>query len=169
MEGSNSSQAIAHLPLREGSNSSQAIAYLPLGEGSNLSPAGSQSGTLLPSTEGSSSSQTTAHHPCREEAVSPGQLLTFLPRKETVLPRLLLTFPRGRVTVLSRQVNLTIKLGQSGKALGSLPGIGHPRLPSRIALSPGRQPLHYHPIRLPQGSYNEEPNPKWVINYPTNL
>ena len=99
-----------------------------------------------------------------KEAVPPRQWLTFLPRKEAVLPRPLLTFPWGKVTVLPRQVNLTIKLGQSGKALGILPGIGYPRLPRRIVLSPRKTTPPLPPSRLPQGSSNEEPNPKWVIN-----
>ena len=70
----------------------------------------------------------------------------------------------GKVTVLPRQVILTIKLGQSGKALVILPGIGHPRLPRRIVLSPRKTTPPLPPSRLPQGSSNEEPNPKWVIN-----
>ena len=100
-----------------------------------------------------------------KEAVSPRQLLTFLPRKEAAPPRLLLTFPLGKVTVLPRQVNQTIKLGQSGKASGGLPGIGHPRLPRRIVLfSWEDNPSTTTPSRLPQGSSNKEPNPKWIIN-----
>ena len=93
----------------------------------------------------------------RKEAVLCQQLLhwqlyTFLLRKEAVPPRLLLTFPLGKVTVLPRQVNQAIKLGQSGKALGILPGIGHPRLPRRIVLSPGKTtPPLPPPVGFPKG------------------
>ena len=164
-EGSSSSQAVAHLLSGEGSNSPPAIAHLPPGEGSNLSPVGSQLGALLPSMEGRQFfPQQLLTFPWVKEAVLPRPLLTILPGKEAVPPRPLLTFPQGKVTVLPRQVNLTIKLGQSGKALGILPGIGHPRLPRRIALSPGKTTPPLPPSRLPQGSSNEEPNPKWVIN-----
>ena len=101
--------------------------------------------------------------PLGKEAVLPRQLLTFPWVKEAALSRPLLT-PLAKVTVLPRQVNQAIKLGQSGKALGSLPGIAHPRLPRRIVLSPGKTTSPLPPSKLPQGSSNEEPNPKWVIN-----
>ena len=92
------------------------------------------------------------------------QLLTFLWVKEAILPRPLLTFLPGKEVVLPRQVNQVIKLGQSGKTIGSLLGIGHPRLPRRIVLSPRMRTSPLPPSRLPQGSSMEEPNPKWVIN-----
>ena len=76
----------------------------------------------------------------------------------------MLTFPRVKEAVLPWQVNQAIKLGQSGKVLGSLTGIGHPRLPRRTALSPRKTTSPLPPSRLPQGSSNEELNPKWVIN-----
>ena len=92
----------------------------------------------------------------------PQQLLTFLLGKVTVIP------PR----LLPRQVKQAIKLGQAGRASHILPGIGHPMLPRRIALpprqtalTPGKAtPTPTIPNRLPQGSSNEELNPKWVIN-----
>ena len=120
--------------------------------------------------------------PLGKEAVLPRQLLTFpvkeaippqqvvrqvlsFPQvKEAILPQQLLTFPWVKVAVLPQQVNQAIKLGQSGKVLGGLTSIGHPRLPRRTALSPGKTTSPLPPSRLPQGSSNEEPNPKWVIN-----
>ena len=106
-------QAGTLLPSGEGSNqagsqagTSQATAHLHSGEGSSSSPASSQAGALLPAREGSSSSQAIAHLPFGEGSSSP---------------------PAG---------NQAIKLGQSGKVLGGLTGIGHPRLPRRTALSP---------------------------------
>ena len=105
-----------------------------------------------------------------KEAVSPRQLLTFLPRKEAILPRLLLTFPLGKVTVLPRQVNQAIKLGQSGKALGSLSGKGHPKLPRRIALSPGKttSPLP-PPVGFPKGLLMKKLTLSGSLTFPTNL
>ena len=88
-EGSNppqttqtSSQAGTVLPSREGSSSSQVIAHLPPGEGSNSTPAGRQSGALLPPNfplaiahlpprEGSNFPQATAHLPLGEGSSSP--------------------------------------------------------------------------------------------------
>ena len=116
--------------------------------------------------------------PLGKEAVLPRQLFTFpwvkeaalpklafLPGKEAVSPRPLLTSPLGKVTVLPRQINQAIKLGQAGKALGGLPGIGHPRLPRRNSTISWEDNLTTTtPSRLPQRSSNEEPNPKWVIN-----
>ena len=124
---------------------SQAIAHLPPKEGCNSS----QATAHLPNGEGSSMSQAIAHLPPEEGSNSSQALLTFL---------------MGKVSALPRQVYQAIKLGQSGKALGGLPGIGHPRLPKRIVLSPRKTTPLLPPCRIPQGSSNEEPNPKWVIN-----
>ena len=138
-------QQLLTFPRVKGSSSSQAIAHLPSSEGSNSPPAIAH----LPPSEGSNSPlasslpHTTAHLPTGEGSSTPR--------------------PLGKVTVLPRWVNQAIKPGQSGKTLGIPPGIGHPRLPRRIALSPRKTSLP-PPSRLPQGSSNEEPNPKWVIN-----
>ena len=71
-----------------------------------------------------------------KEAVLPRPLLSFLPRKQAALPRLLLTFPLGKEGVIPIQVIQAIILGQAGRALGVLLGIGHPRLPRITALPP---------------------------------
>ena len=184
-EGSSSSQTTAHLPPGEASSISQAIAHLPPGEGSNLSQAGRQSGTLLSHGEGSGSSQAIGHLPPGKEAILCQQLCTFLPGKEAVLPRLLLTFPQGKVTVLPRlplilpwwkevviprQVNQAIKLGQAGRALGILPGIGHSRLPRRIALSPGKTtPPLPSPVGFPKGLLMKNLTLSGSLTFPANL
>ena len=83
----------------------------------------------------------------------PRPLLSFLPAKEAVIPR----------SLTPRQANLTILLGQSGRATGVPPGTGPLSHPRRTTPSPGKtSPLL--PLLTPQGSSNEEPNPKWVIN-----
>ena len=68
--------------------------------------------------------------------LSPKVLLTFPLGKETVLPSQPLILPWGREVVIPRQVKQAMKLGQAGRALDILPGIGHPRLLRRIALPP---------------------------------
>ena len=105
-----------------------------------------------------------------KEAALLRQLLTFLPGKEAVSPRPLLTSPLGKVTVLPRQVNQAIKLGQSGKSLGSPPGIGHPRLPRRIALSPGKttSPLP-PPVGFPKGLLMKNLTLSGSLTFPINL
>ena len=77
-----------------------------------------------------------------KEAVSPRQLLIFLLGKEAAHPRQAvrqaLSFPIGKEAVLPRQL-LTFLLGKDN-------------------------PTTTVPSRLPPGSSNKEPNPKWVIN-----
>ena len=125
----------------------------------------------------------------RKEAILHWHLLTFLPRKEAALcwqplcqqlhafllrkeavpPRLLLTFPLGKVTVLPRQVNQAIKLGQSGKALGILPDIEHPRLPRRLVLSPRKTtPPLPPPIGFPKGLLMKNLTLSGSFTFPTN-
>ena len=148
-EGSNSLPATAHLPSEE-SSSSQATALLPSGEGSNSLLAIAH----LPSGEGSSSSQATVLLPSREDSNS-SQATVLLPTSKGC--------SNPQVTNSPRQVNLTMLLGQSGRAAGVPPGTGPPSHPRRTAPSPGKTtPLL--PLVAPQGSSNEEPNPKWVIN-----
>ena len=171
-EGSNSPPAIAHLPSREGSNSpsagssSQAIAHLPSGKGSNSPLAIAQ----LPPSKGSSSTLAIAHLPPGEGSNSPSagsssQAIAHLP--------------------LGEGSNSTPAIAHlpSGEG-GSSPQAGHSNNQTR----PGRQGLRWSyrhrapqasqenstvsqedntsttPSRLPQGSSNGEPNPKWVIN-----
>ena len=151
-KGSNSPPAIAHLPPSEGSNAPPAIAHLPPGEGSNSSLACSQSSALLPSREGSSSSQAIAHLPLGEGS-SISQATAHL--------------PPGEGNSSPRQVNQAIKLG---KALGSLPGIGHPRLPRKIALSPRKttSPLP-PPVGSPKGLLMKNLTLSGSLTFPTNL
>ena len=118
------------------------------------------------------------------------QLLTFLPGKEAILSQELLTFPRGKTTALPRlmfsfpqgkeaipprllhlspltpprQGKAIILPGQLGKAIGAPPGTGQPSLPKRSTPPPGKATPPLHPPVGPQGSSNEEPDPKWVIN-----
>ena len=137
-EGSNSSpQATAHLPPREGSTISQAIAHLPPREGSNSPPATAH----LPPSEGSSSSEATAHLPPREgssnsqagQAGSQARSGRQGSRHST----------RHRAPQAS-QGNSAASQADSTNSWESIPT---PTIPNR----------------LPQGSSNEEPNPKWVI------
>ena len=121
--------AIVHLPSQEDSNS-QSIAHLPSQEGSNSLPATA----LLPPGKGSSLTSTIAHLPSQEGSNSLPAIATLPPREgsnsTTALP------PSREGDNPPKQVNLIIKLGQSGKVSGILTGIGQPRLPRRTALSP---------------------------------
>ena len=179
-EGSNSPLATAHLPPREGSSSSQATVHLPSGE------AGSSSRQLLTFLLGKEAIlhwQLLTFLPGKE-AVPPRLLLIFPPDKQAVLPRQLLTSPLGKVTVLPSQppflpgrrevviLRQAILLGQVGRA--SRHSTRH-RAPQTFqenstasqADSTNSQEGNSSPTipsRLPQGSSNEEPNLKWVIN-----
>ena len=175
-EGS-SSQAIAHLPPREVSNSSpahsQAGALLPSREGSSSSPASSQAGTLLPSREGSSSLPAIAHLPPGEGSNSSpagSQSGTLLPTREGSNSLLVTAhLPSGEGAGPPQQVNQAIKLGQSGKALGSLTGIGHPRLPRRTALSPRKTTSPLPPVCSPKGLLMKILTLSGSLTFPTNL
>ena len=148
-KGSSLTPAIAHLPSQEGSNSLPAIALPPPSEGSSLTPAI----THLPSQEGSNSLPATAHLPPREGSISPiasGPSQAILPPREgsnstTALP------PSREGDNPPKQVNLIIKIGQSGKVSGILTGTGQPRLPRRTALSPRKTiPPLPHPLAPPR-------------------
>ena len=125
----------------------QAGTLLPSGERSNLHQAGSQAGALFPSREGSSSSQAIAHLPSGEGSSS-SQATAHL--------------PLGKVTVLPRQGNQARSVRQ-----GCRQSTRH-RAPQasreNSAISREDNLTTTTPSRLPQGSSNEEPNPKWVIN-----
>ena len=139
-EGSSSSQAIAHLPSGEGGNSSQATALLPSSKGISSS----QAIANLPSGEGSNSSQATALLPSSEGNSIP---------QATNSPQV------GQISNPTRSVR---------QGCRCLLGTGHPSLPRRIApFSRNTTPLLPLPVG-PQGSSNEEPNPKWVINLSNN-
>ena len=163
-EGDSSSQAIAHLPPRKGSNSPLATAHLPTGEGSNSLLATAH----LPPREGSCSSQATAYLSSGEAGSSSRQLLTFPLGKVTVLPS---------QPLILRQGKQAIKLGQTGRALGILPGIGHPRLPRRIALPPRQTALTPRkatpplpsPVGFPKGLLMKNLTLSGSLTYPANL
>ena len=135
-ERSSSSQAIAHLPHREGSNSPPATAHLPPGEGNGSS----QATAHLPSGEGSSSSQANTHP-------SPGE---------------------GRGNSQAGEVGYQVRSGGQGLRHSTR----HRASQASQENSTASQTDSTHsqestptiPNRLPQGSSNEEPNPKWVIN-----
>ena len=114
-----SRQAGTLLPSREGRSSAQAIAHLPPREGSNSTPAGSQSGALLPPNspvaiahlppsegsnslatahlllgEGSSSSQAIAHLPSGKGSNSP-PAIAHLPPQASNPPQATAHLPPG--------------------------------------------------------------------------
>ena len=179
-EGSISSQAIAHLPSGEGSNSPPAIALLPPGEGSNSSPTGSQSSALLSSREGSSSSQAIAHLPSGEGSSSSqatahlpngkgssiSQTIAHLPPKEgSNSSQATDHLPPGEGNS-SPQAGLSSNQARSVRQ-GFRQSTRH-RAPQasqeKSVVSWEDNPTTTTPSRLPQGSSNEESNPKWVIN-----
>ena len=127
--------AIAHLPPGEGSNSLPGAAHLPLGEDNSSSEAI----VLLPSGEENNSSQAASLLPQSERSSSPQSSSSTKAGQGNNPPRSL------------RQGNRH----PPGKANPVFPGSQHHLL--------GRQP-HLHTPIGPQGSSNEEPNPKWVIN-----
>ena len=118
--------------------------------------------------------------PIGKKAVLPRQLLIFLLGKEAILHWQLLTFLPGKVTVLPRQPLIlpwgegsgnsqsgqSSNQGRSGRQ-GFRCSTRH-RAPQasqeNSAISWEDNPTPTIPSRLPQGSSNEEPNPKWVIN-----
>ena len=123
-----------------------------------------------------------------KEAVSPSQLHSFLQGKEVILCQQLLTFLLGKVTVLPRQplilpwvipkqVKQAIKLGQAGRASGILPGIGHSRLPRRIALPPRQTvlppgkttPPLPSPVGFPKGLLMKNLTLSGSLTYQANL
>ena len=164
LPSSSSSQAVAHLLSGEGSNSPLAIAHLPPGEGSNLSPAGSQLGALLPSTEGSSSPLAIAHLPSGEGSSSSQATAHLPPEEGSSSSQATAHLPPG-------EGNSSPEACQSNnQARSSRQGFRHStrhRAPQaskeNSAISWEDNPSNT-PSRLPQGSSNEEPNPKWVIN-----
>ena len=118
-------------------------------------------------------------------------MLTFLPGKEAILPWELYSFtrkltappltplnpgpaPQGKKIILPKppitptghpkQGTIPTPQGQTVKVLGFPPGFKPLNLPRRPVQPPGKAPLLHTPHRSSQGSSNEEPNPKWVIN-----
>ena len=174
-----SPKATAHLPRREGSSSSQAIPHLPPREGSNSSPATAH----LPPREGSGSSQATAHHPPREadsfpqatahlppgEGSSTSQATAHLPPREGSSSSQGTTHPspgEGRGNSQAGQVSNQARSGRQGFR-HSTRHRAHQCSQENSAASQADStnslegnPTPTIPNRLPQGSSNEEPNPK---------
>ena len=133
-EGSNSSQATAHLPPGEESSTSLVTAHLPPREASSSL----QATVLLPPGEGNSSSQATTHP-------SPGEGSGNSQVGQT-----------GNQARLGRQ-GYRHRVPQTpwGNSTASQAGSTNHQ---------EGNPTPTPPIRLPQSSSNEEPNHKWVIN-----
>ena len=77
-----------------------------------------------------------------KEATTCSPMLSFLPGKVAIPPRPLLSFLLGKEAVIPRQVNLTILLAQSGRAIGIPQAQGHPVFPGEQQLLLGRP--HHH-------------------------
>ena len=131
-------QATAHLPPGEGGSSSQATAHLPPREGSSIS----QAITHLPPGEGSSSYSQATTHPSPWERSSNSQ---------------------------AGQTNHQARSGRQGfrhSTRHGAPQASHGNSAASQVDSTNSQkgnPTPTLPNRLPQGSSNEDPNPKWVI------
>ena len=164
-EGSSICQAIAHLPPREGSNSPLATAHHPTGEGSNSPLATAH----LPPREGSRSSQATAHLPSRQAGSSSQATAHLRPwegnssSQSTTLP------PQGEGSGNS-QAGKYARSGRQGfrhSTRHRAPQTSQENSSTSQADSTNSQEGNSSPTipsRLPQGSSNEEPNLKWVIN-----
>ena len=106
-----------------------------------------------------------------KQAVPPRQLLTFFLGKEAVLPRQILILPWGKEEVISQagQVDNQVRSGRQGfrhstrhrASQASQENSAASQADSTNSWEGTHTPT---PQRLPQGSSNEEPNPKWVIN-----
>ena len=181
--GEASTSPATALPPREASAS--LATALPLGEAS--APLASTL-PLPPTTrEGITPSQANTHP---REGTSPSQanttppreasapLATALPPREASTPpaSTLPLPPTTREGIIPSQANThsySLRSTQSGQASNTTrasrqgnrcpPPIGPPRLPRRLILPPRKVTLP-SPCRHPQGSSNEEPNPRWVIN-----
>ena len=100
----------------------------------------------------------------------PRPLFSFHQGKKTTPPRLLLSLYTGRETVPlnplgpPRQGKAITPPGQVGKVIGT--PRHKPTQPSQEASATSQEgnPTSTPPSRPNQGSSNEEPNPKWVIN-----
>ena len=141
-EGSNPLPATAHL-TSEGSSFSQATALLPTGEGSNALPAAAH----LPS-EGSSSSQATALLPSGEGSNSSQATALLPPGEGSSNPQ------SGQSNNPTRSVRQGRRHSPRHRATQS----------SQENSNISQEDTSTMPPSSPQGSSNEEPNPKWVIN-----
>ena len=191
-EGSSLTPEGTHLPSREVSSSSQAGsqagALLPTGKGSNLAQSGSQAGALLPLGEGSSSSPVTAHLPPGEEGSSISQAIAHLPTGEGSnsplgtahlppeeagsSPQAIAHLPsgEGRGNPQAGLISNHTRSGKQGFRCSNrhrAPQASQDNSTASQVDSANSQEGNPTPTitnRLPQGSSNEEPNPKWVIN-----
>ena len=181
-----SRQAGTHLPLGEGSNTSLVSPLLSPGEGVGpmVSQVGLGLGAHLPSGEAGSSSQATTHFPSREGSSS-SQAIAHLPHREgsnspPATAHLLLregsssqanTLPSpggGRGNSQAGQVGNQVRSSRQGfrhstRHRAPQASQGN-RAASQTDSTNSREVTPTPTIRLPQGSSNEEPNPKWVIN-----
>ena len=144
MEGSCSSQANALLPTGEGSNALPAVTHLP-SEGSNSS----QATALLSPREGSSNPQPTAVLPPGEGSNS-SQATALLPPLE------------GSSNPQAGQSNSPTSSVRQGRRHS--PRHRATQSSQENSTSSWEDPPPLHPLIAPQGSSQEEPNPKWVIN-----
>ena len=134
-EGSSTSQVIAHLPTGEGSNSLLGTAHLPPREGSSSS----QDTAQLPPEEAGSSPQASAHLPSEEGRGNPQAVFIS---KHTRSGRQ--GFRHSNRHRASRDNSTASQVDSANSQEGN--------------------PTPNTTNRLPQGSSNEEPNPKWVFN-----
>ena len=124
-----------------------AIAHLPLGEGSNSLP-----GAVHLPPEGDSSPQSTSSTPTREENNS-----------SQAIPPPVTSNPQSSSSPQSGQGNNPPRAGRQGTRH---PPRQQPIQPSQEACTTSREgnPTSTPPSSSNQGSSNEEPNAKWVIN-----
>ena len=180
-EGSNISQAIAHLPSGEGSNSPLATAHLPPREAGSSSQAtahfpsrerssSSQAIAHLPHGEGSGSSQATAHLPPGEAGSSSQATAHLLPGEASSSSQAnICPSPgEGRGNSQAGQIGNQVRSGRQGFRCSTRHRASQASQENSTASqadSTNSQEGTPTPTnRLPQGSSNEEPNPKWVIN-----
>ena len=136
----------------------KAGAFLPCGEGNSASHAGiqaviSQAGAHLPSGEANSSPQSSQ---------VAGRPVTSPSPEEGGRPAAFLASQAGNSPQAGQSGNQGNRSGRQ-RAPPVFPGEQH-CLPGRQCWHLGKQPHNSPPNRLPQGSFPEDPSPKWVIN-----
>ena len=191
----NPTLATALLPPREGDNSPPATVHLPLEGNSFLNSQASNNNNItsnsvnnqtnsqgpslnqtlaiphLPPGEGSNSLPGTVHLPSEADG-SPPQPSSTTTREENNSSQ-----ANSPPVTNNPQSSRASQAGHSNNPpRASRQGTRHsprhqPTQPSPEACTTSREgtPSSTPPSRSSQGSSNEEPNPKWVINLPTNL